>query len=166
MAKVNRYEKLETLWKGLILTIVGVMMMFMVIQMPIDIYAGGFLFFGGLAFAGFGISDIALTLHIQDKLLELHRRRMKHANEGVVWVWAVCLAGIVMYAIAYYALVWPTLYMIGIVEGLTTFDAQAGVTLGFIKVVLNWHPILFIAGLLLWAYVNSVRREDVTYPVY
>jgi archaellum biogenesis protein FlaJ (TadC family) len=166
MNSKNRYEKLETLYKGLMLIVVGVAMIFLLPNMFTDIYVSLFLFLGGVAFIGFGLAECGLTLHWQEKLLKWHRQRMKHADEGVVWVWAVCLAGIVMYAIAYYALVMPTLQMIGIVESMTTFDASAGVTLGFVKVVLNWHPILFIVGLLLWAYVNSVRREDVTYPIY
>lgn len=41
---------------------------------------------------------------------------MKNANAGIVWVWAVVLAGVCAYAIAFYVLVYPTLELIGIVE--------------------------------------------------
>jgi hypothetical protein len=71
-----------------------------------------------------------------------------------------------VYAISFYVLVYPTLQLIGIVEGLTSWDPNAAFTLNLVKTVLNWHPILFIIGMLIWAFVNSQRREDVTYPAY
>lgn len=108
--------------------------------------------------------DVLWGRRWKDELKALHKRRAKHANSGIVWVWAVCLAGIVVYAIAFYTLLFPTLQLIGIVESMTAWDADAAFTLNLCKTVLNWHPILFIIGMLLWAFVNSVRREDVTYP--
>lgn len=91
---------------------------------------------------------------------------MQAANKGIVWVWVVALAGICVYAISFYVLLYPALEIIGVAEGMVSWDADSTFTLNLVKTVLNWHPILFIVGLIIWAFVNSQRREDVTYPAY
>jgi hypothetical protein len=116
-------------------------------------------FWAGFAAVCFGVIDIL-------KFLCLNSDKLKRSNQAIVWIWAVCLAGICVYAISFYVLVYPTLQLIGIVEGLTSWDPNAAFTLNLVKTVLNWHPILFIIGMLIWAFVNSQRREDVTYPAY
>lgn len=163
---MKRLHKIETCFQDIILLCIGLTLMFSSQLIPgIEPTFAWFIFLGGFSFTFFGIAEIALTLHWVERFRKLHERRMRHANSGVVWVWAVCLAGIVVYAIAFYSLVYPTLQLIGVVEDMTSWDPNAAVTLNLVKVVLNWHPIFFILGLILWAFVNSVRREDVTYPI-
>lgn len=168
MKKQGRIHKIETMWQDLILVIVGVFTLFLPNLVLLPAAIGYALLLFGLTLAGAGLAELTLIFYWQDpdRLKRWHKQRMKQANSGVVWVWAVCLAGICVYAIAFYVCIMPTLEVIGIVEGMTSFDSDAAFTLNLAKAVLNWHPIIFIVGLLLWAFVNSVRREDVTYPAY
>jgi len=51
------------------------------------------------------------------------------------------------------------------IEGVYDFPAETIPAINLIKAVMGWFLILMTLGLLLWAYVNSQRREDITYPV-
>jgi hypothetical protein len=52
-------------------------------------------------------------------------------------------------------------------EAMTSFytlPAPMNLTASAILSVISVNPLLMLGGLILWAYVNSGRREDVTYP--
>lgn len=157
-------------WRGVSLLSIGFMLMYFVTRV-LEPFSAMLVFWVGFAVLSFGVIDVSSWLWFNHKALKrqiavYHKSRLAQANKGVVWIWAVCLAGIVIYSITFYVLVYPALEIIGVVEGLTTWSADATFTLNFVRTVLNWHPIIFIVGLLIWAYVNSQRREDVTYPYY
>jgi hypothetical protein len=164
MSKKQTKKEL-VVYEGLILLCIGLLVIFGIQRVSMDPYLAMYLSFGGILFMALGLINLTTMLRWPDAAATLHRQRMKHADSGIVWVWAVALCGMVLYALAYYSLVWPTLQLIGIVEGMASFDANATITLTLVRAVLNWHPIIFIFGTLLWAFVNSVRREDVTYPI-
>lgn len=149
----------------------GLVLVFVTYKFAMPFLIGYGLLLTGVALLCFGVVEMLMVFYWINpdnlkKLKDYHKQRMKDANKGVVWIWAVALAGLCVYAIAFYAMVYPTLMLIGIVEGMTTWSADASFTLNLVKTVLNWHPILFIIGTLIWAFVNSQRREEVTYPVY
>jgi len=91
-------------------------------------------------------------------------RSLKSNKRGAIWIWAVCFMAIIVYSIVWFALGWAFNLFIDSLELSYTFTSPADLTVQFIKIVVAWHPILFILGMLLWAYVNSQRREEVTYP--
>jgi hypothetical protein len=180
----NHKEELM-LWRAVILIGLGGIAIFALTQL-LEPFTALVAFWIGIGLMCFGLIDVGVVMWrnrevkvkgIPSNVMKQYRkarmkivrhsiRRMRHANSGVVWIWVVCLAGICVYAIAFYVLLYPTLELIGIVEGLTTWSTDATFTLNFCRTVLNWHPIIFIVGLLIWAFVNSQRREDVTYPAY
>jgi hypothetical protein len=92
-------------------------------------------------------------------------RSLRKNQSGVIWIWAICLLAIVLYSICWFSLGWPLYMVIDTVEASYTFPAQATNTINLMRLVIAWHPIFFIFGMLLWAFVNSQRREEVTYPV-
>jgi len=161
----KKFEDPKVQLVGLIYCVIGAFLAYVPFIWSMNEIASWIVFTVGIALAMFGLAQIALGMYWTDLARKQLERRLKHANEGVIWIWAVCLASIVLYAIAYYSLVYPTLELIGIVEGMFTFDPQATVTLNLCKAVLNWHPIIFILGMLLWGFVNSARRETQTYPL-
>jgi membrane protease YdiL (CAAX protease family) len=161
MAKINRLTRYRTILQDIILVVIGYIALLAIQNFAMDPNLAASIFILGVSAVLFGTAEMLMSLHLIQKLQSLKRN-----TKGNVWVWAVCLAGLCLYAITFYVLVMPTLQIIGIVEGMTSWDPQAAATLNLTRVVLNWHPIFFICGLLLWAFVNSVRREDVTYPAY
>ena len=161
----KKFEDPKVLLSGLAWTISGGLLALFPCVFYMNAILAVVLFTTGISLVMFGLAQIGLGMYWTEVARKQLERRMKYGNSGVIWIWAVCLAGIVMYAICYYALVYPTLELIGIVEGMYSFDAQATVTLNLTRAVLNWHPIFFILGMLLWGFVNSGRRETQTYPV-
>lgn len=164
----NKKEE-RILWRSLILISIGLATIFFITRL-VNATIGLIAFYIGFTLTLLGLADICIIMWrnrtVRNKIVNYHHKRMSNANKGIVWIWAVCLAGICVYTIAFYVLLYPTLQLLDIVEGLVTWDANASFTLNLTRTVLNWHPILFIVGLLIWAYVNSQRREDVTYPTY
>jgi len=84
-------------------------------------------------------------------------------KKGALWLWAVAVLTIMVMAIAWFALTWPTFMLIEKVEGEYNFPAEVQPAIAFIKVVLEWFLILMAFGLLLWIFVNSQRKKDVVY---
>ena len=81
-----------------------------------------------------------------------------------LWIWAISLMTIVVYSIAWFTLAWPYYMVVEAVENSYTFESPADLTIDLMNTVVEWHPIIMILGLLLWAFVASQRREDITYP--
>jgi len=162
----KKFEDPQVMFSGLAWSAIGLILAIIPCAVIINFYVAVSLFTIGIGLAMFGIAQIFLGVYWTEVARKhLEKRIETSSNSGVIWIWAVCLAGIVMYSIAYYSLVYPALELIGIVEGLVIFDAQASITLNLVKAVLNWHPIFFILGMLLWGFVNSARRETQTYPM-
>lgn len=101
-----------------------------------------------------------------DKQRKIEEPKMSKAQQAIVWVWAVCFMGIAVYSLVWFTLGWAAMGVIDSVTGNYTFASPAASTVDFIRTMFAWHPIFFILGLLLWAFVNSQRREEATYPVY
>jgi len=74
------------------------------------------------------------------------------------------LLAIVVLAMAWFTLTWPTFQIIAFIENVYTFPTEAAPAITLIKNVIAWFLIIMALGLLLWAYVMSQRKEDVTYP--
>ena len=94
----------------------------------------------------------------------LPAKSFKSNKRGAIWIWAVCLLSIIVYAITWFSLGWAFDLFVTSIQAAYTFPSQATVTISFICTVVYLHPIFFILGMLLWAFVNSQRREEVTYP--
>ncbi|RLC77523.1 MAG: hypothetical protein DRJ03_26710 [Chloroflexi bacterium] len=91
-------------------------------------------------------------------------RSFRRDKRAVLWIWAVCFTAIIVYSMAWFSMGWAVLEFMDSVESSYTFSSPADTTVTFIRTVIAWHPIFFIFGMLLWAFVNSQRREEVTYP--
>lgn len=89
---------------------------------------------------------------------------LRRNQSGIIWVWSVCFLAITVYSIAWFTLGYPTYEIIDAVEASYTFPAVATNTINLMRLVIAWHPVIFILGMLLWAFINSQRREEVTYP--
>jgi hypothetical protein len=97
------------------------------------------------------------------KLLDF-LQRFKSNHRGFIWVWAVCIMSICVYSICWFSLGWAAMAVIDQMLLMYSFPPQAQLIIAVIKQVICWHPILFIFGMLLWAYVNSQRVDPITYP--
>lgn len=148
---------LFALW-GLILLLVTCLPLPFVL-FPIEIY---FLLFGlgaGLVFTAFGMS-LKLSKVSKETL-----KRLKQDRRGALWIWAVCLLAIVTLAMGWFTLTWPAFIIIDTIESKFDFPPEATAPISLIKAVMGWFLIFMSLGLLLWAFVHSQRREEVTYPV-
>jgi len=114
-----------------------------------------FVFGSGLAFFG-----VALALN----LVRISNKELVKDKRAALWIWTVCLLAIVVLAMGWFTLTWPTYQIIEHIEGIYTFPTEATPAITLIKNVIAWFLIIMALGLLLWAYVNSQRREEVTYP--
>jgi len=115
---------------------------------------------------GMGLMFIGVLLAFNFiRVSEKRLKKLKENKRGALWIWAVALLAIVTLAIGWFALTWPAFMLIEQIEGVYDFPAETIPAINLIKAVMGWFLILMTLGLLLWAYVNSQRREDVTYPV-
>lgn len=87
--------------------------------------------------------------------------KLKHDKRAVVWVWVVILVGLFIYSLVWFATGFAVMEVADNVESQHTFEAPASYAADFIKTVFQWHPLLFIFGMLLWGYVNSQREARI-----
>jgi hypothetical protein len=92
-------------------------------------------------------------------------RRFRDNKSAIVWVWAVCLLAIVVHSIVWMVLCWPLYITLDAIEAAYTFPAVATNTINLIRMVAALEETVMVLGLLAWAFINSSRREEVTYPV-
>ena len=85
-------------------------------------------------------------------------------NKGAMWIWAVCILSLVVLAMGWFTLTWPTFLIIETIESQYSFPSEATNAITLMKTVLGWFLILMALGLLAWAFVNSQKREEITYP--
>jgi len=112
---------------------------------------------------GLGLMSIGVLLAFN--FIRVSEKKLRENKRGALWIWAVALLAIVTLAVAWFALTWPAFMLIEQIEGVYDFPAETIPAINLIKAVMGWFLILMTLGLLLWAYVNSQRREDITYPV-
>lgn len=98
------------------------------------------------------------------KLIE-EAKRFKDDKRGIMWVWAVCLLTIVVMSMAWFTLSWPAFMIIDAVLASYNFPPTARLAITLTSNVISWFLIMMTLGLLLWAFVNSQRREETTYGV-
>lgn len=111
--------------------------------------------------AGLILFGVALAFNI----IRVSEKTFRKNKRAALWIWTVCLLSITVLALAWFVLTWPTFMIIDYIESVYTFPPEAAPAITLIKNVLGWFLILMALGLLLWAYVNSQRREEITYPV-
>jgi len=86
--------------------------------------------------------------------------KFKKDKRAVVWVWAVVFMGLFIYSLVWFTTGWAVMEVADAVESEYTFEGPAAQASSFIKTMFEYNPILFMFGLLLWAYVNSQRRSS------
>lgn len=91
-------------------------------------------------------------------------KRFRDNKSAIVWVWAVCLLAIVVHSIAWLVLCWPMYMTLDAIEASYTFPVQATNTINLIRSIAALEEVVMVLGLLAWAFINSSRREEVTYP--
>jgi len=90
-------------------------------------------------------------------------RSLRSNRSGIVFVWAVCFMAIVVYSIFWFIGGYVAISVIDAVTDAYNFTGMAAQTIDIIKAVLYWNPLFFIFGMLIWAYVNSTKKEHLTY---
>jgi uncharacterized membrane protein len=90
-------------------------------------------------------------------------KQFKDDKRGVMWVWAICLLTIVVMSMAWFTLSWPAFMIIDAVLASYSFPPTARLAITLVSNVISWFLIMMVLGLLLWAFVNSQRREETTY---
>lgn len=89
--------------------------------------------------------------------------RFKDDKRGIMWVWAVCLLTIVVMSMAWFTLSWPAFMIIDSILASYSFPPTARLAITLVSNVISWFLIIMTLGLLLWAIVNSQRKEETTY---
>jgi len=118
-----------------------------------------FCYSSGISFLVLSIIFSVMVVRSFDKKASQPRQ-----NKGAIWVWAVCLLALVVLAMGWFTLTWPTFIIIETIEAQFSFPPEATNAINLMKNVLGWFLILMALGLLGWAFVNSQRREEITYP--
>jgi len=93
------------------------------------------------------------------------KKAFRRNRRGAIWIWAVCLLALVVLAMGWFTLTWPTYMIINYIESVYTFPPEAQPAVTLMKNVIAWFLIFMALGLLLWAYVASQRREEISYPM-
>lgn len=87
--------------------------------------------------------------------------RFKKDKRAVVWIWVVIIAALFIYSLVWFTTGWAVMEVADAVETDYTFTGAAANGALFIKTMFQYHPLLFLFGLGLWAYVNSQRKTQV-----
>lgn len=118
------------------------------------------------AIIGMNLIGWGLLFNRKELLNEWKEAHKLVENEkGALWIWAVALLGIIAMSFTWFVLAWPTFEVILNIESTFAFPPEAQTTVTLLKTVISWFPVIFVLGLLLWAFVASQKREEVTYPV-
>lgn len=117
---------------------------------------GLFTFCLGLGFSTIGIYTLIFTMH----KLNVGQKQ----NAGIVWVWVTFAMLIGVFGICYISVLWPMMLLLDTVEGMYAFVDPITSVISLIRLVITWVGFIVIIGGIIWALVNSMRREDVTYP--
>lgn len=113
----------------------------------------------GIVISVFGCINIIFDIDALNRFQKLQK-----AKQGIVWVWLVALIAIVILTIGWFALWWPTLMIIEIVEDSYSFPSSSQMAINLVKTVGAWFLIIMVIGFLAWALVNSMKRQEPTYP--
>ena len=84
--------------------------------------------------------------------------KLKNNKSGVVWIWVVIIVGILAYSLIWFSVGWVVIEVADNVESQYTYEPPISYAASFIRLIFQYHPILFFFGLMLWAYVNSQRN--------
>ena len=87
--------------------------------------------------------------------------KLRSNKRAVIWVWTVILVGLFVYSLMWFTTGWAVMEVADSVESEYTFNEPASYASAFIKTMFQYHPVLFLFGLLLWGYVNSQRKVQI-----
>ena len=80
-------------------------------------------------------------------------------KRGAVYAWIIILIFMFTYATVWFTAGWAAMKVVETAEEQNDFNDQALGVIGFLKNVFAWHPIIVFVGLILYALVNSQRRD-------
>jgi len=86
--------------------------------------------------------------------------KFRSDKRAVLWVWTVIIVGLFVYSLMWFTTGWAVMEVADNVEAEYTFTGPAAFASTFIKTMFQWHPVLFLFGLILWGYVNSQRKAQ------
>ena len=86
--------------------------------------------------------------------------RFRTDKHAVLWVWTVILVGLFVYSLMWFTTGWAVMEVANNVEDEYAFTGAAAFASTFIKTMFQYHPVLFLFGLILWGYVNSQRKTQ------
>ncbi len=127
---------------------------------PIAEVAGGlFMLIGFFAFMGIVSAREKFKIYMQN--------RKKHRNTGIIWVWTVAALTLFVFSIIWATIGFVSHYYLETVTALfpDAYVGNMGKSLQTIDMTFFLLPLIIIGGVLLWAVVNSMRREEVSQPV-
>ena len=107
--------------------------------------------------------------------LSLFSGKMEKARIGnvrvnnITFVWAMVFLGIVIYAVAWFALGLASMMIIDALvaafSGMLTLSSDALQVISLLRWVILLHPIFAMFGWLLWGFLNSAKRDVSRYEV-
>ena len=84
---------------------------------------------------------------------------------SIIWVWGTFLLALFVFALMYFTLGWPALYILETIQGSYDFNDVANNVLELFKLTFAWSGVIFLFGMLIWAITNSKKRDVVTYEM-
>lgn len=86
-------------------------------------------------------------------------KNLKKDKRGVIWVWTIIIVGLFVYSLIWFTTGWAFIEVADAVEDQYTFTGSASYAASFMRLMFEYHPILFLFGMILWGYINSQRRD-------
>ena len=120
------------------------------------------IFFGVLL----GVSGVivgAFEIYQRKTFFSRFLKSFKRDRRGVFYVWVAVAIFITVILIMWFPLSWVIYQTIDVVTSSYTFPPEAQGTITLMKNVVAWFVDIAVGGFILWAYVASQKREDVTY---
>ena len=86
-------------------------------------------------------------------------RRFRHDKRASVLAWVIVLLMMFTYSIVWFTAGWAAMKFVDTVEEEYELGTRATGIVTLLKYVFAWHPIIVFVGLIIYAFVNSQRRD-------
>ena len=86
-------------------------------------------------------------------------KRFKRDKRAVVYAWVIVLVLMFTYAVVWFTAGWAAMKFVDTAEEQFTFSDRESGIITLAKNIFAWHPVIVFIGYLLYAIVNSQRRD-------
>lgn len=87
-------------------------------------------------------------------------KKFQKNKSGLVWIWSAIIILLLVYSVVWFTTGYALTQTTDVITSLYTYQPPISYAVDFILAIFQYHPLLFLFGLGVWAYVMSQRRAN------